>query len=254
MWLLLFFVLFLLLLLMIPVLYCPYTSERVAAGSTFKVGDQEHRIADHTRFPKGQPRLLQKTVLDQELSIFHFAKALLESLDMTFWAICGTWLAAERHGGFSAWDDDTDLAILHKDVPKLFAALPRIRDHGYDLLTRGGAIKLIPRTFLPFPFIDFVVMQEDQGQMKLCYPLDANGQCTFEKSKEWRKEVYSMDRVFPLRFIPFEDTTIPVPNDKTLLDETYPNWQTEAYNKPFERINNHATYALLWRLGLNPWF
>lgn len=248
---------FVLLLLLLSIstacIQCPYTSQRAASGVEYRVGPTAHRMPELT-YPKGVPRLLKQEVLDRQLELYHYAQDLFASLQMTYWGITGTWIGAERHGGLIPWDDDIDLAILHDEVPTLLAALPRIQADGYDLITRGGAIKLIPKTFVPFPFIDMVIMKEDDHNMKLCYPLNDKGECTFEKSNEWPKEVYPMDRIFPLRHIPFEDTTIPVPKDVTMLNETYAGYATMAFNKPYELVNNHANYALLWKLGLNPAF
>lgn len=252
-----FFIVFISILLIMAItacVQCPYTSTRAGENVSYQVGTTPHQISEKLAYPRGKPRLLKKTVLDAQLEIYHYAQKLFASLDMTYWAITGTWIGAERHGGLIPWDDDIDVAILHEQVPKLWDALPKIREDGYDLLTRGGAIKLVPRKFVPFPFIDMVVMKEDDLVMKLCYPLDEKQNCTFDKSKEWPKEVYPVSRIFPLRHIPFEDTTIPVPKDVELLNETFPGFMTEAYNKPMELINHHANYALLWKLGLNPTF
>jgi phosphorylcholine metabolism protein LicD len=180
---------------------------------------------------------------------------ILDTNSITYWAVCGTLIGAYRHQGFIPWDDDIDLGIMLDDIPKLLSLRSYLNDNNFQLFQQGGAYKIARKKFIPFPFIDLIVMKEDNKKLKLCYPLNTKGKCTFDKSIEWPKEVYNIDRVFPLKKIQFEDFTINIPKDDNLIEETYNNCKTVAFHdKTLSKINNHYTYALLWKLGLNPWF
>ncbi len=177
---------------------------------------------------------------------------ILDKNNITYWAVCGTLIGVYRHKGFIPWDDDIDLGILKDDVPKLLECFSRL---DYKLIQRGGAYKVCKNKFLPFPFIDLVIMNEDNGKLKLCYPLDECNQCTYKQSKEWIKEVYDTNRVFPLKKMLFEDFYINVPNDDTLVEETYDKCKTVArHDKIFHKINNHYSGVIMWKLGLKTFF
>lgn len=66
--------------------------------------------------PEGSPlREHQKKLLDL---LCEFSR-LCEENDIVWWIDAGTLLGAVRHGGFVPWDDDLDVCILWKDLPRI---------------------------------------------------------------------------------------------------------------------------------------
>ena len=66
--------------------------------------------------PEGSPlREHQKKLLNL-LIVFD---RLCEDNGIVWWIDGGTLLGAVRHGGFVPWDDDIDVCVLRKDLPRI---------------------------------------------------------------------------------------------------------------------------------------
>lgn len=53
--------------------------------------------------------------------------------DIKYWITGGNLLGAVRHGGLIPWDDDGDVCIMLKDVPKLKKLVEHFKKNGYTL-------------------------------------------------------------------------------------------------------------------------
>lgn len=78
-----------------------------------------------TNITKTQAETLYKTI--------KFMHDTFTKYKITYWITGGTLLGAIRHGGLIPWDDDGDVCILDKDVPKLRKLTKYFKKHGYLL-------------------------------------------------------------------------------------------------------------------------
>lgn len=53
--------------------------------------------------------------------------------DISYWITGGNLLGAVRNGGLIPWDDDGDICIMRKDVPKLKKLVKYFNNHGFIL-------------------------------------------------------------------------------------------------------------------------
>lgn len=77
--------------------------------------------------------IISKAQSDQLYKTLKFIHDAFIKYKITYFMVGGTLLGAVRHQGIIPWDDDGDLCILKKDVPKLRKLIPYFKKHGYNL-------------------------------------------------------------------------------------------------------------------------
>jgi hypothetical protein len=227
---------------------------RVArAGLRYRVRSTEH-IVPELQLPTPRPRLIREPVLDKMARLLEYGDALFAEHGINYWISCGTLLGSMRHKGFIPWDDDIDVQIELSDRARLLALVPRLKQDGFVLLEAAGGFKLAHANFWRFPYIDLVMVDRVDGVFKLCYPLNAEGQATFAKARQWPNECLPIEDVFPLARVPFEDFTVWAPR-KTLgaAQAMYGERSLKEVRHSTRYIPwvlNHRTNGLLFKLGL----
>ena len=226
---------------------------RAAQGLHYRVGRADHVVPD-LRLPASAPRLIREPILERMATLLEYADRTLTAGGVAYWISCGTLLGAMRHRGFIPWDDDIDVQIDMSDRPKLLALRERFREDGFVLVDAGGGYKLAFDTFWRFPYIDLAMVAPDDGRLKLCYPLSADGRSTFGKALQWPNECLRLEEIFPLARIPFESFSVWAPG-RTLEAATNmygPDALGEVRHKNafMPWIVNHRTDSLLLKLGI----
>ena len=231
----------------------PVSMTRAERGTRYRVGHTE-RVVPDLQLTSSPPRLVREPVLERMGRLLEYADAVLTASDIPYWISCGTLLGAMRHQGFIPWDDDIDVQIDLSDRPRLLALRDRFQRDGFVLVDAGGGYKLAYDTFWRFPFIDLTMVARADGRLKLCYPLTAEGACTFGKALQWPNECLRPEDVFPLARIPFEYFSVWAP--ARTLEAAIAMYGARSLSEVRHKktfvpwIVNHRTDSLLLRLGL----
>jgi len=83
--------------------------------------------------PEGsQLRNAQKRMLEMLI----FLDEVCQKNNIPYWLDCGTLLGAVRHKGFIPWDDDVDIGMMRKDIPKFIKAVEQEKKTTFVMQTR----------------------------------------------------------------------------------------------------------------------
>lgn len=239
----------------------PFTFRRVRAGGNYKVGNTPHTISD-IRIHK-PVFYLKESILSKMGSLLARLDNILTENQIPYWITCGTLLGCVRHQGFIPWDDDIDINVELEYVDQLVDVLSACRQEGYHLCKARGGFKFGFENFPLYPFVDIIIVNNDNGVFRLCYPLDENGECTYEVGKQWPGECFAVTDVYPLGKRKFENFEVNVPrNDVKLLQRIYGEDCLDnvgnirnvpyAYSlKSIPWVMNHYFDNILFRLGLH---
>jgi hypothetical protein len=231
----------------------PISTRRARAGEVYRVGSAERTIPN-LRFGPTAPWLVREPVLDAMARLLEYADRTLTAATIPYWISCGTLLGAVRHRGFIPWDDDIDVQVPHEAAPKLLALKEQFRRDGFVLVEAAGGYKLAYANFWRFPYIDVAIVERSEGRLKLCYPLNANGQPTFEKARQWPNECLPVDDVLPLTRVAFEHFAVAAPGriDRA-VEEMYGHrslTEVPGGGGVLPWVVNHRTDSMLLKLGL----
>lgn len=240
----------------------PVSFRRVKPGDNYNVGNTIHTIPG-IKIQNRQVFYLKENVLWKMNQLLDLVHQILTENNIPYWITCGTLLGCIRHKGFIPWDDDIDINVELEYVDRLVKVLTGFAQEGYVLCTARGGYKFCYNNFACYPFVDIIMVNNDNGVFRLCYPLDKNGLCTYEVGNQWPDECFAKNDVNPLVKKKFEDFEVYVPNQHIkLLQHIYGDDCLSAAGsrkdvpyaysiESFPWLMNHYYDNLLFRLGLH---
>lgn len=140
----------------------------------------------------------------------------LRERKVDYWITAGSLLGFRRNGGIIPWDDDIDICVNQKDIPKIKDILEKSWD-GSLYKFKGDGV-----------FIDI-------------FPVDDSYQYIGESRKKWPNEYYV--KPYPLRRSLFHDIQVNIPNEiDKYLDRAY----GEDWNKSFIQTHSHLDIPICY--------
>ncbi len=230
-------------------------------GALTMTGDRLYKKWNRVRFHKtadaSPPLDTRSKVLASQTSpdlahdiyqLMHITHEVFDALHITYWADGGTLLGAVRNAGLILTDDDVDLAILHKDEPKLMNEVKRhLEARGCTIITVEPCYKICfikdlkvnpqskgeaDRYLEPTTGVDIFPMQE--ATPGIYTYSNAHADALWSGTNFYHKR-----HVFPLQKKPFGPLMIFVPYDPyPHLDLSYPGWNTHAYISNYHKPGN----------------
>jgi phosphorylcholine metabolism protein LicD len=142
---------------------------------------------------------------------------------ITYWADSGTLLGAIRDKGIIDHDDDIDVCMYEEDFNKLIKILKNDKNY-YIYSYSFFPIYKFGRKGIPNIFIDIFIVENVGKNIEY-----KEKKC----KKQWPKNSYKKDEVFPLKTIDFEKGLLNIPkNPEPYLERMYGNWKVPViYNR-----------------------
>lgn len=167
----------------------------------------------------------QKDLIDS-IKLFKKFVQILEEENIEYFAIFGTLLGAVRDKGMITTDDDSDILILDKNIPRLLELENKLKNEhigltnwfgGYKVFSLDG--KKIEKQHFLYPFVDiFIGIINPEDSNEIIYHN--------KKTRSYWNDKYRLDEVYPLRRYEYEDFLIwSMHNPIPLLDKSYKNWK-----------------------------
>jgi phosphorylcholine metabolism protein LicD len=187
---------------------------------------------------------------------YDFLGKVIEILDrhqIEYWLAYGTLLGAVRHEGIIPYDDDLDIKIWKKDVPKLLSLVSEFSQVGIALTNaklclrvykiNGYDVRPKSKTFQIVPGVWFVRRKAEKFPCCDIFPMEEEGDKIVLNNKIMRRDepnaYYLKDEFYPLKKISFGTIIANAPNDPTgfLARHYKADWNSMAY---FEKNHSQA--------------
>lgn len=170
------------------------------------------------------------------LDLFRKVVVFLKENQIEYWMIGGTLLGTIRDKGMIPWDDDVDISVVKKNIPKLLAQKDKLKKLNMGIAEWFGGYKIYDLNGKPikgkdflYPFVDIFVMIDGK-----------NNDYIYEKpiTRSYWDDHYFKNELFPLREYLFEDFYVYGPNDPIpFLHRTFPNWENIAM-KTYDHVSH----------------
>jgi len=152
------------------------------------------------------------------LTLYKKWNKFVKTNNIFYWATAGTFLGAIRHKGFIPWDNDIDISVFLSDLAKIKQLLSKQTEIQYIDCEIGLRLYF---DNINDAFIDVFVYDYDNNNTIKLAGFFVDEKPTWYMHDLFPKEYFVKDDIYPLLEVPFEDTTIMIPNNNTYLFRTY---------------------------------
>jgi hypothetical protein len=161
---------------------------------------------------------------------FYDLHNILVKNNITYFASGGTLLGAVRHEGIIPWDDDVDIEISYKDIPRIFELEKVFLSKGYKIVKFSES-----KNDLDWIKINSIKKVDGRRSSIDIFPIYIKDGRTYHYSKYtqsiWSNYYHVIQDIYPLRQLPFGDgVVICVNKPKPYLNLSYgKNWSKIGY-------------------------
>lgn len=198
--------------------------------------------------PKQFPSIgLEEDQKDELYTLFKKFHTAMHDAAIPYFSVAGTALGVARHSAIIPWDDDGDVGIMQDDVEhfkKVINAHPDLKLHEAEGFGFHVSDRLTKKERFPSTDV-FIFEKTELKNKKPVYRYVRE-----YAKKQWPREYFEEDELFPLEERAFGNTSISTPNKiEKYLDRAFPKWDEWGYLPTSS--HRDSTYIGKWRVRID---
>lgn len=207
----------------------PFTGEYATRSYDYK---EVKHVLDETLCPYPSKTLvLSKSGIEQQVQFLQKTVDILRRNSVCFFAFGSTLKGAFWNQGYLPWTDRNDLVTFLSELSGLVSLRSRFEQQGMLLIREPEGYRVCSNNWMRYPFVfisiledvdldlsiraqnesPFKVARQENHRYGICTPLDELNQPTWKNKDSLL--VMESEKLFPIIEHPFEDFTVPVPQD-----------------------------------------
>mmetsp|Transcript_3637 Transcript_3637/g.5434 ORF Transcript_3637/g.5434 Transcript_3637/m.5434 type:complete len:291 (+) Transcript_3637:124-996(+) len=230
----------------------PFSGE--CATKEYVLRSQTHNLDEGLCPHPNRTPCLSKSAMEKQVDFLQKVVTLLKKQDICFFAFGSTLSGAVHNQGYLPWTDRNDLAVFLSELSHLVAMRPVLEQNDLLLIRENHGYRICQNNWSRFPFV-FLTLLEDldcnnasksnnlfssttswlketrDGESKqkmitlerkfaVCTPLTEMNAPTWVDQEN--DTSFSSGTLFPVEDLPFEDFTLPCPNNPTAVIHRLP--------------------------------